>query len=189
MRIILASKSPRRIELIKMITDDVIIRPTDTDETFDNKKSIYENVMLAARSKALAAKDDTVQKSDYILGVDTIVVLDDTVYGKPKDKDDARRMISSLSGRSHKVISGVCIIREDEENMFYDETEVTFDTMTEEETESYISTPEPYDKAGAYAVQGLAGKYIKSLNGCYFNVVGLPVNKIYNQLKLMQAES
>ncbi len=186
MRVILASKSPRRIELIKMITDNVIIRPTEADETFDEKKNEYENVMLAAKAKAEAANTGEISGEDVILGVDTIVVLDGEVYGKPEDKDDARRMITSLSGRSHSVISGVCIIQGGSCHMFYDETIVTFDKMTADEIEAYISSSEPYDKAGAYAVQGLAGKYIKRLDGCYFNVVGLPVNKIYNKFKELQ---
>ncbi len=185
MRVILASGSPRRAELIKLITENVIIRPTDADESFDNHSNVYENVMSAAKAKAMAADYDTLA-GDVILGVDTIVVLDGVVFGKPKDKEEARLMISSLSGRNHKVISGVCLISEGICHTFYDETTVTFDKMTDEEIESYISTPEPYDKAGAYAVQGLAGKHISSLNGCYYNVVGLPVNKIYNQLRLLQ---
>ena len=183
MRIILASKSPRRIELVRMLTNDVIVRPTNTDETFDDSLSVYENVTNAAEAKAKAALDNTVLPEDIVLGVDTIVVLDNEVFGKPENKSHARQMIKALSGKTHKVISGVCIIRNGKTHKFHDETSVTFDEMTDDEIEEYISTDEPYDKAGAYAVQGLAGKYIKGLNGCYFNVVGLPVNKIYIKLK------
>lgn len=183
MRMILASQSPRRLELIKMLTDDVIVRPADTDETFDPEVDVYENVKNAAEAKALAVKDESVLPTDIIVGVDTIVVLDGEVFGKPRNKDHARQMIKALSGRSHSVISGVCLIKGDTILKFYDETTVIFDEMTDEEIEEYISCSEPYDKAGSYAVQGLAGKYIKGLNGCYFNVVGFPVNKIYNELK------
>ncbi|MBE6037689.1 MAG: septum formation protein Maf [Anaerofustis stercorihominis] len=183
MKIILASKSPRRTELVRLLTDEVIIRPTDAEESFDDELDIYENVMNTAYAKAAAAvrfDDDT---KNIIIGVDTIVVCGGEVFGKPSDKDDARRMIRALSGISHKVISGVCLIKNGKVVRFYDETIVTFDEMTDEEIEEYISTDEPYDKAGAYAVQGLAGKYISSLNGCYYNVVGFPVNKIYKELK------
>ncbi len=183
MRMILASASPRRLELIKMLTDDVIVRPTNTDETFDPSLDVYENVKNAAEAKAKAAVDENVLPSDIIVGADTIVVLDGKVFGKPKDKQNAREMINALSGRSHSVISGVCLIKGETVLKFYDETTVTFDEMTDEEIEEYISGTEPYDKAGGYAVQGLAGKYISRLDGCYFNVVGFPVNKIYNQLK------
>ncbi|MBR6801420.1 MAG: septum formation protein Maf [Eubacteriaceae bacterium] len=183
MRVILASKSPRRAELIKMLTDDVIITPSDADESFREELSVYENVMNAAKAKAVSVKFGEISKEDIILGADTVVVLDGMVYGKPKDKDDARNMIRSLSGRTHSVISGVCLIRDEKVLSFYDETFVTFDELTDEEIEEYISTSEPYDKAGSYAIQGLAGKHIRKLDGCYFNVVGLPVNKIYNELK------
>lgn len=186
MRIILASKSPRRTELVRLLTDDVIIRPTDTDETFDKAKDVYENVMLAAKAKALAAVRNDDPSDCVVLGADTVVVLDGEVFGKPEDRNDARRMITALSGRSHSVISGVCLIYKGGCDMFYDETKVTFDEMSEEETERYISFDECYDKAGAYAVQGLAGKYISRLEGCYFNVVGLPVNMIYKHLKRLK---
>ena len=179
--VILASASPRRIELIKKITDDFTVIPSCADESIDNKVPVEDIPIILSSRKALSiAKDNT---DSVVIGCDTVVIANNEVLGKPKDKDDARRMIKALSGISHKVITGVTVIKNDTLISFAETTEVKFRPIEEEEIEEYISGDEPYDKAGGYAVQGIAGKFVEELIGDYYNVVGFPVNKIRQTLQ------
>ena len=179
MKLVLASKSPRRSEILKNAGIDFTVRVADADETIpDGTKPCDAVVFLAAR-KAMAverAEDETV------LGADTIVVLDDKILGKPKDREDAFNMIKSLSGRVHSVFTGVCAIGDGISLTFAEETKVEFYPLSDDEINEYIDTDEPYDKAGAYGIQGLASKFISGIQGDYFNVVGLPISSVYKKI-------
>ncbi len=179
MKLVLASKSPRRSEILRNAGIDFTVRVADADETIPDGTKPEDAVVFLAAKKALAverADDETV------LGADTIVVLDDKILGKPKDKDDAYNMIKSLSGRVHSVFTGVCAVGNGMSLTFAEETKVEFYPLSEDEINDYINTDEPYDKAGAYGIQGLASKFIRGIQGDYFNVVGLPVGSVYKKI-------
>lgn len=179
MKLVLASKSPRRSEILKNAGIDFTVRVADADETIPEGTKPEDAVVFLAARKALAverADDETV------LGADTIVVLDDKILGKPKDKEDAYNMIKSLSGRVHSVFTGVCAVGNGVSLTFAEETKVEFYPLSEDEINEYINTNEPYDKAGAYGIQGLASKFIRGIQGDYFNVVGLPVSSVYKKI-------
>lgn len=190
MKIILASKSPRRKEILENLELDFEIITADTNEDSqisDPQKLVEE---LAFR-KADAVKNLLISENKYssdlaIIGCDTVVANGDDILGKPKDRKDAVLMLKSLSGKKHRVISGLAILKGEKTFVSNEVTEVLFDNLSEEEIENYVKTGESDDKAGGYAVQGLASKFIKGINGCYFNVVGLPVNLLYNALKEME---
>ena len=183
MRIVLASKSPRRKEILENLGLKFDIIVADADERSDEQEPKGRVAALAA-IKGRAVLDTLAEKEDtLIIASDTLVYAEGEFLGKPRDKEDARRMIGLLSGRSHSVVSGIYLYYNGKEILSADETLVTFDRMTEEEIEHYVSSDEPYDKAGGYAVQGLAALYISGLKGDYFNVVGLPVNLLYRTLK------
>jgi septum formation protein len=179
MKLVLASKSPRRSEILKNAGIDFTVRVADADETIPDGTKPEDAVVFLAARKALA-----VEKADdeTVLGADTIVVLDDKILGKPKDKDDAYNMIKSLSGRVHSVFTGVCAVGNGASLTFAEETKVEFYPLSEDEINEYINTDEPYDKAGAYGIQGLASKFIRGIQGDYFNVVGLPVSSVYKKI-------
>lgn len=179
MKLVLASKSPRRSEILKNAGIDFTVRVADADETIPDGTKPEDAVVFLAARKAMAverADDETV------LGADTVVVLDDKILGKPKDKEDAYNMIKSLSGRVHSVFTGVCAIGNGVSLTFAEETKVEFYPLSDDEIYEYISTNEPYDKAGAYGIQGLASKFIRGIEGDYFNVVGLPMSSVYKKI-------
>ena len=183
MRIVLASKSPRRKEILENLGLKFDIITADADESSDITDP-EELVMTLAARKGRAVVEKLTDKRDcLVIACDTLVYADGEFLGKPKDKSDAERMIRLLSGKKHAVVSGVYLYLNGKEVGAAAETGVVFDEMTEGEIERYISSPEPYDKAGAYAVQGLASVYISGLEGDYFNVVGLPVNLLCKTLK------
>lgn len=180
MKIILASKSPRRREILENLGVKFDIVTSDADENSDISDPCDLVEELAFR-KAMAVfanlKDkNEIDDNTLVIGCDTVVCCDNEILGKPKSHDDAFRMIKMLEGRSHNVISGVTIIYNGKTLVRHEVTKVFFDSMTDEQIESYVSGDEPYDKAGGYAVQGIASRFIGRLEGCYFNVVGLPVN-------------
>lgn len=179
MKLVLASKSPRRSEILKNAGVDFTVRVADADETIPEGTSPEDAVVFLAARKALAverAEDETV------LGADTVVVLDGEILGKPKDREDAFNMIKKLSGRVHSVFTGVCAIGNGISMTFAEETKVEFYNLADDEINTYINTAEPYDKAGAYGIQGLASKFIRGIEGDYFNVVGLPMSSIYQKI-------
>ena len=199
-RIILASKSPRRKELLENAGFEIVIIPSEAEENIDVKEptemvktlsyikavSVYENI----KDKKVSV-DDTeenlntdLNENDIVLGADTVVYAGGIILGKPKNKEDAREMIKMLSGNVHSVFTGFTIVQSDGKSVTdYSETKVYVYPMTDEEIEDYISTNEPYDKAGAYGIQGIFGKYVEKIDGDYNNVVGLPVSKIIYTLK------
>ncbi len=190
MKIYLASGSPRRRELLTQIGIEYEVRVSCADESCD----ITDPAMMVeelSRRKAFAVADElkTEGVKDYcVIGADTVVALDGEILGKPKDKADAVRMLSELSGRSHDVFTGVTIVYPGVVRIFNERTAVHFSGMTGEEIEEYVSTGDPLDKAGAYGIQGFCARYIKGIDGDYNNVVGLPVGRLYQEMKKIAEE-
>ncbi|MBR2877436.1 MAG: septum formation protein Maf [Clostridia bacterium] len=180
MKVILASASPRRQELIKMITEDVIVNPCDCDETIKEGLVGREIAEYLSKIKGKAVKEQF--EEEIIVSADTIVCLGDAVLGKPASREDAFNMLRSLSGRTHSVFTGVTIIKGEKQKTFSQETKVTFYDLSDEEIDEYINTNECFDKAGAYGIQGKGGLLVKEISGDYFNVVGLPVAKLKREL-------
>lgn len=180
----LASNSPRRRELLSGLGIDYEVKLLpNIDETYPDSLKGEEIPVYIAREKADAYRP-SMEKDELIITADTIVYTDGKVLGKPHDADDARRMLHRLSGRSHQVITGVCITTHEFQHTFSAVTEVTFDTLTDEEIDFYIATYRPLDKAGAYGIQEWIGFIgASALNGSYFNVMGLPIQRLYQELK------
>ena len=182
-KIILASGSPRRKQLLEWaeIPFEVIVR--DTDESFPPGMEAVKAAELIAKNKALAVKElvssDPHRLHMPVLGADTIVVLDGRIIGKPKDRNDGIAILKNLSGNTHQVITAVCILEGDKQSIFSDITEVDFHVLTEEQIIFYLDKYEPYDKAGAYAIQEWIGVIgIKAIRGDFYNVMGLPVSRV-----------
>ena len=180
--LILASASPRRHELLLAAGIPHLVRPSSIVEERLPGEPPATFVQRMAEGKARAVG---CRPGDIVLGADTIVCLGDEVFGKPADAEDARRMLRSLSGREHSVYTGICILREGRSTADVAHTGVQFAELSEQEIEEYVRTGEPGDKAGAYAIQGLASKFVTSIAGCYHNVVGLPVSLVYRHLKAL----
>lgn len=176
MNIVLASGSPRRKEILRNLYNDFEIISPDIDETwpegFDYEEVPEYLAVKKARSVALDREDD------LVIACDTCVFLDEKRLGKPRDKDEAREMLTALSGRVHTVITGCCVAYKGRQVSFSSKTLVKFYRLTDEEIEKYVNTDEPYDKAGAYGAQGKGMLLIHSIEGDYFNVVGLPLSRL-----------
>lgn len=178
MKLVLASKSPRRSEILKTAGFEFTVRVADADETIPDGTSPEDAVVMLAARKAMAVKR---AEDETILGADTVVVLDNEILGKPKNREEAFEMLKALSGRVHSVLTGVCLIEKGRSMTFFEETKVEFLPLTDREIYAYTDTNEPYDKAGAYGVQGYASKFVRRINGDYFNVVGLPISAVYEK--------
>jgi septum formation protein len=179
-RFILASQSPRRRELLLAAGFEFTVRARTVEEIRRPSESPVDYVRRLARDKAESSWETA---EEVVLGADTVVVADDHVLEKPKDADDARRMLKLLSGREHSVITGICLRHAGGVIVDHAETMVRFAKLTDAEIDAYVESGEPMDKAGAYAIQGLASKFIERIDGCYFNVVGLPVPLVYRHWK------
>ncbi len=177
--IILASASPRRKELLALIVEEYRVIPSNADET-SNFKNARELVRFLAQKKAQNVAER--YPKDTVIGADTVVEAAGEILGKPKDRADAERMIRLLSGRTHTVYTGLCVVNGAYIDADACATQVTFSAMTEEEIQVYIDTEDVMDKAGAYAIQGGAAKFVQKIDGCFFNVVGLPVSMLYRML-------
>ena len=182
--IILASNSPRRKELLHGLDLDYEVRVLpDIEENYPESLPTAEIPVYIAVEKAVAYKT-LMTDNDLIITADTVVVLGDEVLGKPADLDDARRMLRELSGKTHQVITGVCLMTREKQRKFAVTTDVTFKALTEEEIGYYVEKYKPLDKAGAYGIQEWIGYIgVTGLHGSYFNVMGLPVQRIYQELK------
>ena len=181
--IILASNSPRRRELLGGlgIPFEVKVLP-DIEESYPADLPVSQIAEFIAREKALAYRD-LMADDDLIITADTVVIVGDEVMGKPVDAADARRMLKKLSGVAHQVTTGVCLTTKQEQRHFSVTTDVTFKQLTDEEINHYIEVYKPFDKAGAYGIQEWIGYIgVTSLNGSYFNVMGLPVQRIYTEI-------
>jgi septum formation protein len=183
MRLILASASARRAEILRAAGFDFTVLPSAIDEAPLPGETPEDLVQRLAGAKAerAAAREKT---PVIVIGADTEVVLDGTVLGKPRSDDDARQMLTRLAGRMHSVITGVMLIRvpDGERCSFVASTQVEFAKISPDEIRRYVATAEPFDKAGGYAIQGRAGCYIPRVEGCYFNIVGLPLARLYQAL-------
>ena len=178
--LILASGSPRRQELLKLITEDFEICPVDADETIPEGMPVE---MAAAFLADLKAHSCAKLFSDKIvIGCDTVVIYDDEIMGKPKDREDAFRMLRKLSGEVHSVMTGVSLYYNTQTTVFTTETRVEFYPFSDDEINAYLDTGEPFDKAGAYGIQGKGSLLVRAIEGDYFNVVGLPVASLSRNL-------
>ena len=188
MKYILASASARRQELLQRIIKEFNVEVSNFDEnTVVFNGSVDEYVINLAKGKATNIREN-LKEDAIIIGGDTVVVLDGKILGKPKDEEDAYRILKELSGKTHRVYSGIVVINmynnKIEEESIY--TEVKMGNLTDKEILNYIKTGEPLDKAGAYGIQGYGGVFVEEINGCFYNVVGLPLNllnKMLNKVK------
>lgn len=187
MNLVLASQSPRRRELLSLIQKDFTVQSSCVEEIVPEGLTAEETVVYLAKLKAEEVaqrlKTSTDSQKTVVIGADTVVVLDGEIMGKPKDRDDCIRMISLLSGRQHEVYTGVAIVVKGQTESFYQRTAVRFLDLTKEEIEWYASLQEPYDKAGAYGIQGFGSLLVEGIDGDYFNVMGLPVAALNHRLK------
>ena len=184
MKLILASSSLRRAEILANAGLPFTVLTSPVDESPSPGEAPAALVQRLANAKADIVTARAVGPA-IVLGADTEVVLDDKILGKPRSTEDARRMLQQLSGRTHSVLTGVALIRlpDGERRQFVESTLVHFRPITEEELSSYLATGEPFDKAGAYGIQGHAGRFIPRVEGCYFNVVGLPLSRVLTELQ------
>ena len=180
-KIVLASSSPRRYEILKLLVEDFIVDYSTIDETIDDSISAVNNVKEIARLKTISISQK--YENDWVIGADTIVCLNNRIIGKPKDKIHARRILKELSGTTHEVITGVFMKRGNFEISFSATTLVSMNEITDIEIERYIETNEPLDKAGAYGIQGKGAVFVKEIKGDFYNVMGLPINQIYSVIK------
>jgi septum formation protein len=184
---ILASKSPRRKEILEGFGFKLEILNSSIEEVSD-KEGLLEQIMDISRKKSLEISEN--RKESYVLSADTVVVLDGNILGKPKDEDEAFDMLNSLSGRQHKVLTAYTLINSQKGIDFtsYDSTEVYFKELSEDEIRWYISTGESMDKAGAYGIQGKGAVLVKKIEGDFFNVMGFPISKFYDDLKKLDLD-
>jgi len=180
-KLVLASSSPRRAELLRNANIPFTVCAVDVAEQRRPQEWPEDYVRRVAEEKAKAAQSH--QPNMFVLGADTVVIVDGQMLGKPADAKDASRMLHLLSAGSHLVTTGVCLLGPKVEDTRAETTTVSFSPLSDEEIAEYVSTGEPMDKAGAYAIQGIASRWVTHLEGCYFNVMGLPVPLVYRMLQ------
>ncbi len=185
MPLILASASPRRAELLRNAAINFAVEAAHVAEQPFPNEAPLEYAQRLAHDKAHAVFAG--HRDSAVLGADTVVVIDEHLLEKPIDDDDAARMLRLLSGRTHQVITGVCLLAPAFERTEAEITQVVFSPLSDDEIAQYVQTGEPMDKAGAYAIQGIASRWVERIEGCYFNVVGLPLPRVYRMLKAAQA--
>lgn len=185
MELILASQSPRRKELLTLLGHPFRVQVASVEETMEDLPIAQAVARLSHRkAAAIGAEADQI-----VIGADTIVVLDGNVLGKPRDAEDAIRMLRSLSGRTHQVMTGVCVMSREQVLTHTEITQVTFRPLTEQEIVAYVATKEPMDKAGAYGIQGGAARFVEGIQGDYYNVMGLPVCRLGLMLERIMEET
>ena len=180
MKLVLGSKSPRRREILGMVTEDFEVRVSDCDESYSKDTPLCQVPKILAERKALAIP---MKQDEIIIGCDTVVIYGGELMGKPCDKADAVRMLEKLSGTTHEVISGVCVRTQDKMYSEAVTTYVTFRSLTHEEICGYVEKYNPVDKAGAYGIQEAAGAFVERIDGDFYNVVGLPLCRLCEILK------
>ena len=180
MSIILASQSPRRKELLGLFHVPFAIQVADIDETMDETLPAYDEVARVSRQKALAVSR---QQEDIVIAADTIVVCQGKVLGKPRDEADAKAMLQLLSGRDHQVMTGMTVLKGDTCRTITEVTDIHFRTLSDREIDAYIASGEPMDKAGSYGIQGGAALFAEKMVGDYYNVMGLPVCRLWQLLQ------
>ncbi len=188
-KLILASASPRRAEILRNAGFDFEVVPAHADESLRPNEAATDHVRRLAEEKArIVARQlakDAVGDSTFIIAADTVVVIGSDIFGKPSSAANAREMLRRLSGKTHEVYTGLAVLQGNGAAIrtAVETTRVTFAALSEKEIEGYIATGEPCDKAGAYAIQGQGGKFISRIEGCYFNVMGLPLARLYATLR------
>ena len=180
MNLILASASPRRQELLKLFGIPFLVRVADIDETMDPGAAAFDEVARLSLEKALAVPR---KPEDIVIAADTIVVCEGTVLGKPRTADEAEAMLTLLSGRDHQVMTGCTVLLGDRVRTFTEVTDLHFRELTKKEISRYVASGEPMDKAGAYGIQGGAALFCEKMVGDYYNVMGLPVCRLGQELK------
>ena len=180
-QLILASGSPRRKELLALVTPDFTVKVSDVDESAITAPTPAGLAKALARAKCLAVAET--EPEALVLGSDTVVEFEGEVFGKPKNRQDAQRMLQALSGKRHYVHTGVCMAQGDHIENFVVSSAVDFFPIEEADLQGYIDTKEPYDKAGGYAIQGHAAVWCKGIEGCYYNIMSLPVSQLAQALK------
>ena len=185
MEVILASQSPRRKELMGLFHIPFIVRVSDADETMDPTLSPADAVAQVSRRKAEAVSRGA---DDVVIAADTIVVLGDEILGKPRDEQDASRMLHLLSGRDHQVMTGMTVLRGENRRTCTEITDIHFRPLSDREIDAYIATKEPMDKAGSYGIQGGAALFAERMHGDYYNVMGLPVCRLSQLLREIAPE-
>lgn len=182
--IILASKSPRRQELLKGIGLKFSVLTKDVDESFSRNLSVFDVAPYLSIKKARSFEETELPENYMIITADTVVIANDMILGKPKDEDDARNMLRLLSGKKHSVVTGVTIRTKEKTKTFSATSKVSFDILDDEDIEYYVNSFKPFDKAGSYGIQEWIGYIaVNSVEGSYFNVMGLPTQKLYQMLK------
>lgn len=182
--IILASKSPRRQELLKGIGLKFSVLTKDVDESFSRNLSVFDVAPYLSIKKARSFEETELPENYMIITADTVVIANDMILGKPKDEDEARNMLRLLSGKKHSVVTGVTIRTKEKTKTFSATSKVSFDILDDEDIEYYVNSFKPFDKAGSYGIQEWIGYIaVNSVEGSYFNVMGLPTQKLYQMLK------
>ena len=182
--IVLASKSPRRQELMKGIGLEFSVITKDVDESYPSNMSVYDVAPFLSLKKAKAFNDEELPENYMVITADTVVIVDDMILGKPKDEADARGMLGRISGKKHSVVTGVTVCTKEKVKTFSATSKVSFEVLDEEEIRYYVDTYKPFDKAGSYGIQEWIGYIgVNSVEGSYFNVMGLPTQKLYKLLK------
>jgi septum formation protein len=181
--LILASGSPRRKDLLQQIQLSFTVSISHADESYSENSPPHEVVMELAKRKAVSVAKD--HPGSFVIGSDTVVVHRDEILGKPTDSNHAKEMLRALSGNTHSVYTGVAIVNDDQQKLFYKKTDVTFWELEEEEIDTYTASGEPFDKAGGYGIQGFGAFLVKEIHGDYFSVVGLPISQVYRSLQEM----
>ena len=184
--VVLASQSPRRAELLRQAGIPFVTRVAPVDETPLAGERPKDYVVRLAERKAMAVE---AAPEEIVLGADTTVVVGGAMLGKPASPAEARHMLVQLSGRRHEVLTGICIRHQGHVVLDWAATHVWFSAMSRREIREYVTSGEPMDKAGAYAIQGLASRYVERIEGCYFNVVGLPVGLVYHHLQVLRKQA
>ncbi len=189
MKLILASRSPRRAEILRHAGFEFSVSPTDTDESRLGGEDVTAYVTRIAGLKAAhaAARASMGDEPTIVLAADTVVFAEGQILGKPKGADDARRMLRILSGGAHDVVTGFAIMRSSDTapTVGVETTRVHFAALSDAEIDEYVRTGEPMDKAGSYGIQGIGGKFVTKIEGCYFNVMGLPLSRVWQTLKAL----
>lgn len=186
MNLILASNSPRRREILRNADFSFTVQPAHIDETLQPNERAEDYVLRLAEAKGqLIAATARGSENTFVIGADTTVVCNGRIFGKPADPADAREMLRALSGATHEVLTGIAIIRASDRKNVAEvaTTRVTFLPLADGDIDSYIASGEPFDKAGAYGIQGIGGKFVSRIEGCYFNVMGLPLSRVWQALR------
>jgi septum formation protein len=192
MKLILASSSPRRAQILRDAGFDFTIQPANVDESLAPGEAVEAYVARIAQAKAHAVAGRALADGTpaIVIAADTVVLAGKQILPKPKDADDTRRMLRLLNATTHEVLTGLFVIRAYDGISFahLERTRVEFNRISDHDIEAYIQTQEPFDKAGAYGIQGIGGRFVRKVDGCYFNVMGLPLSRLWEILRQMRWE-